>query len=294
MAQDANYLTADKVLNDRIAAAKTPDELRSILAEAVEDAHIAHRDPLTGQFVRSEQAAPVAAAAAAAAEPKVFEKKGVVIAGTSFDFKAGSAAELDRQIADANRIAKAFAESHPVTTSRAAIARNAEQEAMDRVDADLALRRGEISPAEYLERTHAIEDYLAAQGVDVAQISSEQLEQSWAQASEVFRNSPAGADWPGGTKNQELIGLEITAMDAINAQDKVAALGAAYARLKSKGMLFESDHTPEEMKALTDKMSPVEILESWKAAQNVQHGDATAANEEFIRIHQGGSGLFDR
>jgi hypothetical protein len=294
MAQDAHYMKADKALEADIMKCTTPEEIQQLLANAVERSGIADRDAVTGRFIprtAAPDAAAVAAKAAAdaAAEPKEF-KQTVKIAGQDFDFTANSAEALQLQIDSARTVAVQLSQD----ASTRSVARNAEREAMDRVDADMALRRGEISPAKYLERTHAIEDYLAAQGVDVAQISSEQFEQSWAQAGETFRSSAAGNDWPGGKKNQELIGLEITALGLADAPDKVAALAQAYERLKSRGMLFDGDHDAKEMNALTDKMSPQEILEAWKSTQNVTNGDATNANEEFIRIHNGGSGIFDR
>jgi hypothetical protein len=296
MATDAiNQLTADAKLTARLAAAKTPDELQQILHESLENAHIAERDPYTGRFVRTESpAAPAAAvvpAAAAAAAPKVFEKKGVVIAGTAFDFTADSAEELTRQIDGARAIAIQLAQDRSA-------ARTAEQDVLDKVDAERDFKLGIIDTATYLERTNAISTYLASQGVDLQKISGDQYQQSWASATENFKNSAEGRDWPGGKKNILLISDKIAAMGLTNAADKAGALATAYTALKAAGTLFDGDHDAAEMEklALDSNATPQEILHSWKQAQgDLQNPDA--ANQEFLKAFENGrrsSGLFGR
>ncbi len=291
MAQDAmNQLQADKNLEADIMKCKTPEEIQQLLANAVERSNLGlTRDLTTGRFVRTEQAIAAVVQAAAAA-PREF-KKTEVIAGTSLEFVASSEAELTRQILDANRIAATLADANRSERT----SRDAQQEVMDKVDAERELRLGTITTAEYLERTNAIENYLASQGVDVGKISSEQYAQSWAKASEEFKRT-TGADWPGGQKNLLLIGDKIAALGLTNATDKVAALTQAYEALKATGTLFDADVSQAEVEAMTANATPAEILQAWKERQNIQGGDATEANQEFIRTFQNGrsSGLFGR
>jgi dihydroxyacetone kinase-like predicted kinase len=293
MSQNAiNQLSADAKLTARLAAATSQEELQQILHDSLEEAKIASRDPYTGKFVRTEPeaAAVVPAAAAAATAAQVFEKKGVVIAGTSFDFVADSAEELTRQIDSARYVAIQLAQDRSV-------ARTAEQDTLNRVDAERDFKLGIIDTATYLERTGAIESYLSSQGIDTKKIAGEQLTSSWKSAADAFKQTPAGADWPGGTRNQELIGLEIAGMGLMDAEDKVAALTQAYERLKSKGMLFDGDHDAAEMEklALDSNATPAELLQAWKAS----HGDMQnpeAANQEFLKSFANGrrsSGLFN-
>ena len=307
MAQDAmNQMKSDKVLDADINRATTFEELQLLLHNAVERSPLGiTRDVVTGQFVKREPADQDAATKAAAAAktaadeaPRTFEKKGVIIRGKSFDFSAPSELELARQIASANEVAAALASDESVTprAPRAVAARNAEQDVLDRVDADMALRRGDISTAEYLERTHAIEDALAAKGVDVEALGAKQFEESWASATTTFLQG-AGASWPGGTKNRALLGDKLAAMGLTDAADKVAALAAAYEALKNAGTLFDGDFSQAQVEAMTDKASPQEILQAWKeSVQPDVHGDATEANEAFIEIHRrsGSPGLFNR
>jgi hypothetical protein len=83
----------------------------------------------------------------------------------------------------------------------------------------------------------------------------------------------------------------------VNSPDKAAACAAAYAALKSKGMLFNGDVSQEQLEAMTKDMTPQEIIEHWRQAQpEVASGDATQANEAFIQTFQNGrsSGLFGK
>src|SRR6266481_4899954 len=105
MARDAmNQMKFDKSLEKDIEKASTYDDLMGLLHNAIERSPELGitRDVVTGQFVKREpadqDAATKAAAANAAADaaPRTFEKKGVVIAGKSFDFSAPSELELAR------------------------------------------------------------------------------------------------------------------------------------------------------------------------------------------------------
>jgi hypothetical protein len=296
-------MKADKGLTDDINKVSNFQELQTILHNAVERSPEVGftRDPVTGQFVRRDPLTPAeqdaAAKAAADAAPREF-KKTERIGNQDFEFTASSAEALELQISSAKTVAAALASDESVTprSARAAAARNAEQDVLDKVDADMALRRGEISTAEYLERTHAIEDALAAKGVDVDALGAKQLEESWAVATTTFLQG-TGASWPGGTKNRALLGDKLAAMGLTDAADKVAALASAYEALKTAGTLFDGDFSQAQVEAMTDKATPQEILQAWKeSVQPEMHGDATEANEAFIEIHRrsGSSGLFNR
>jgi hypothetical protein len=292
MSQNAINMQADKNLEADINKATTPDEIRELLSRAVERSGLGiSRNPYTGQFEKVEQEAASVVPAAATAPKEL--RKTEMVAGTKLEFVASSQAELTRQILDANRIAATFAEANRATRA----SRDVQQEVMDRAEAERKLRLGTITTAEYLERTNAVENYLASQGIDTKKIAGEQLQHSWLEATAEFKRT-TGADWPGGTKNQELIGLEIAALDLVNAEDKVAALTQAYEKLKSKGMLFDGDHDAAELEklALDSNASPQEILAHWKSRQDVSGGDASKANEEFLRTFASGrsSGLFGR
>jgi hypothetical protein len=67
--------------------------------------------------------------------------------------------------------------------------------------------------------------------VDVAKLSQEQANKSRADATTTFLQG-AGAHWPGGVKNRELLGMQLASMGLADAEDKVGALSAAFAELK--------------------------------------------------------------
>ncbi len=299
MAQDGMTMKSDKTLDADITKATNFQEIQSLLHAAIERSPELGltRDVETGRFVAREKDAPAAATTAA---PRTFEKKGVVIKGKSFDFSAPSELELARQIASANEVAAALASDAAVTprSSRAAYAKTQaerEQDIYDRTQLDLQFRRGELTTTEYLERTNAIGDYLAEQGVNVAALAQEQANKSWSEATEIFLQSEAGANWPGGTRNRQLLGDKLAALGLLEATDKVAAMAQAYQALKDANTLFDGDYSQKQLEDLTANMTPVEILESWKQTQpDVVRGNSDAANAEFIRIHNGGSGIFNK
>jgi hypothetical protein len=298
-----NRMTADAALTrDLNQPDLTFDEMKRLLHNAVERSPEVGftRDPETGQFVRRDPLTPAAQDAAAKdaadAAPREF-KKTERIGNQDFEFTASSAEALELQISSAKTVAAALASDESVTprSARAAAARNAEQDVLDKVDADMALRRGEITAAEYLQRTHAIEDALAEQGVDLNAIGRQQFEQSWAEATATFLQSDAGSRWPGGTKNRALLGDKLAAMGLTDAADKVAALASAYEALKKAGTLFDGDFSQAQVEAMTDKATPQEILQAWKeSVQPDVHGDATPANDAFIKNFNGSSGIFGK
>jgi hypothetical protein len=128
---------------------------------------------------------------------------------------------------------------------------------------ELAFKRGDIPVAEYIAQSGAIESYLENQGVSVEMLkqqsaertAAKQYEQSWAEASTAFRNSPAGADWPGGQDNLARIGSIIEQLgDAnpdIEREDKVQVLTHAWNIMKrndAQTKALEEAKTPEDIR----------------------------------------------
>src|SRR5437899_343886 len=191
--------------------------------------------------------------------------KDVVNSGQQFTFE-GTALEVEQAIRQAYEVAEAL---RPAASALPVIPREARNTSFD----------------------HPVTQYLAEQGFDVNQAAQEQLEKSWAAATQEFLSSEVGAGWPGGNKNMELIGLKIVELGLENAPDKVAALAQAYLDMQEKGLLFESDFTPTQAVEATADATPAEILESWKESQG---SDPDAANQNFINTFRHGrsSGLF--
>jgi hypothetical protein len=280
----SEFMKGDKKLERDLLKATTFEDLRSLLENAVERSPLGvTRDLQTGQFVRRD---PLTPAAQDETEQEEIITRTETINGKAIDFK-GTEDQLEALIANAYRVAEALkSELAPVTprSIRHKTQADIEREICDRTEIDLQFKRGQLTTAEYLERTNAIGEYLESKGFDVEAAASKQFEQSWAQASEEFLRG-AGSDWPGGTKNRELIGMKLASMNLIDAKDKVAALATAYADMKKSGTLFAGDVSPEEIIESTANASPQEILEAWKSTQG---GDAEAANQAFIQDFSGG------
>ena len=269
-------------------AVSTEDLKAAILKEAEVQGQAAAQVAQAAQDVKDKEAA---AAKAAADAPQTFERT-ITIGGKNFTFQDESELGLERQVNNALTVAYNLRESTEMrnepAVDAAAIAAN-EQKAADLRAAELAdletkFKRGDISTAEYLEKSGAVEDYLGKHGlstkalkevVEDREVTKE--EQSWAQATEVFRNSAAGADWPGGAQNLQIIGMELTAHpELLDAEDKVAALAQAYQYMKEKNLVFPNT-------AAASTLTQAEIDK--KAADEKTAADAkAAADREAQRV----------
>lgn len=294
MSQDGFQMKADAALTRDINKTQTAEELRELLHASLERSGIANRDPESGQFVRRDPLTP-AAQTAQTDEPKQITKV-ERINGRDISF-TGTALEVEQQIVAAYKVAEAL---KPAPEPRVPVVRQKtqaerEREISDRAELDLQFRRGQLTTQEYLERTDAIGAYLSEKGFDVNAAAAAQYQKSWTEATaEFLNNTPEGRSWRGGQKNMQQIATVIAAHGWDDATDKVAALRAAAQEMREKGLEFDGDVSPTELKAMTDSMSPIEILEAFKQGQN---GDPESANKAFIEIHRkagDGSGVFDR
>jgi hypothetical protein len=280
------FMSGDKALERDIAKAQTAQEIQSLLENAVRRSGIADRDPQTGQFVRRD---PTPASQTVAPEEEQITRT-ESIGGQEFTF-TGTTLDVEKAIGNAYKVVEALTPaepSAPVTPQlvRAKTQAEIERDICDRTELDLQFRRGQLTTAEYLDRTNAIGEFLESKGFDVEAAAGKQFEQSWQQASEIFlRDTPEGNSWKGGDRNRTLIGNLVQSHGLVDAVDKVAALRAMAAEMREMGLEFESDVSPEQMVAATANATPQEILEAWKEKQG---GDPEAANQEFIRLHNGG------
>ena len=198
------------------------------------------------------------------------------IGGREFTFEADTAAELDQMVLNAYRVASAVSEPEPKVTEAPVI--DPAVETMRRVELEMKFKRGEISPAEYIEQSGAVAEYLASQGVPVEALKKtvetqelHAVEQSWGDAVDVFLKSSAGADWPGGDKNRELIGLKLQQLNLIDATDKVAALAQAYTSMKQTGMVFDGSAPTQEQQSTQQSRPRTEPTSVRAQAQSTQH-----------------------
>jgi hypothetical protein len=289
----SEIMKSDKALDADLNKATTFEDLRSLLDNAMTRSGVAERNAETGRFERRDPLTPASQTVAPAEEEQITTTQ--VIRGKEFEF-SGTPLEVERMITNANKVAEALqaaAPAAPVTprSARQKTQAEIERDICDKAELDLQLRRGELTTQEYVEKTDAIGEYARSRGLDLDKLAGQQFEQSWERATQEFlRDTPEGQTWRGGTKNLELIGNLITSHGLVDAVDKVAALRAMAAEMREKGLEFESDFTPEQMNEMTDKATPQEILQAWKEKQ----ADPEAANAEFIRLHNGGSGIFNR
>lgn len=232
-----------------------------------------------------------------ASQPQQECKRVATIGGRELEFSAETPELLETLVAQARVVADAL-KPEETTASRVAQARREQEEndvrVMHQTELELKFKRGEISTQQYLEESGAIEEYMASHGAPMEAIvqtvheaQAQQEAQSWSDAVETFLQSPAGASWPGGENNLEMMNLQIRSLGLEGAPDKGAALAQAYQSMKQKGMIFQPPtevRAANELVALQEAMantsSPEEIrqaMEEYKAAQG------SDANEAFVK-----------
>lgn len=244
------------------------DEITKAISEAVNPADIraailleAEKQNATSQQLAADQATAEKAAAdklaaeqaAATAAPTTFSRT-EVIGGKSFDFEAGSELELERLVTSAYKVA--FSVQPDPTKEKTvdpAIAaaeakRLAEEEAANKAQLEVDFKLGNITAADYIERSGAMGAYLEKQGVSLDKLKAvvnedqdKHFAKSWEDAGEQFKVSAVGKDWPGGEKNKEQLGLLIVSMGLIDATDKVGAMAQAWAKMKDRNMIFPNE-----------------------------------------------------
>jgi hypothetical protein len=167
-------------------------------------------------------------------------KREVQINGRDFEFEAGSEAELNQMIINAYQLAENLRPE--TTTSAQAQQVDPAEQAVDRFDLDRKFRRGEISTKDYLEKSGAVNELLASQGIPVEELRAQveqrreaTLQKSWESATSAFLQN---SDWPGGEQNKQILTLTLERLGLADADDKLSALQQAYAEMKRTGLVF--------------------------------------------------------
>lgn len=305
MTEDLTKAIADAVDPAQIRAA-VQDELAKQLEIEANAAKTAETD--AAAKVAADAAAKVVADAVAveAAKDAAFTRT-ENIGGKEFTFTAASELELERQVSNALRVAYAV---QPVATEKVvetprvdpeAARLAAEADVTAKADLELKFKRGDITAADYLEQSGAIKTYLEKQGVPLADLQTEATKReneryatSWNEATEEFKNGPAGKDWPGGPINLEIIGGKLAMLGLTDAQDKVAALAQAWNIMKSENKYVP--YTPpvktEDTSADAAAKAVADAAATKAAADAKILAEATAIVEANKKTASGSSSIF--
>jgi hypothetical protein len=123
---------------------------------------------------------------------------------------------------------------------------------------------GQISVSDYIEKSGAIDSYLAKNGIEMEELKAtvadkrnQRDEQSWAQSVEEFLHSAVGADWPGG-ENMNILGR---LLEENNLTDKpsVETLATVWAHMKTHGLAVETQEAKDyaARKNMEDRISEI-------------------------------------
>jgi hypothetical protein len=278
-----------------IQNAVSATDIKALIVAAAEQ-ELATRTQLDADQATATQAAADKVAADQAAADAIAQAnqkfaRTEVIGGREFHFEASTEGELDRQVLNAFKVAynvqqpaeRAADAIDPAVAAAAAAA--AEADVLAKTELERKFRLGEITTKDYIEQSGAMNEFLANQGISVESLKNvvtknqeDTVHQSWVEASEVFRNT-VGADWPGGEKNRALLGDKLAAMGLVDAEDKVDAMGKAWAAMKTTGAYFEHGDEPAHVAAaaVVDPVAEAARI----AAANIA---ATAATADAVRV----------
>jgi trimeric autotransporter adhesin len=282
-------------MTKQIAAATAAETQTAVDAKAAADAQAA-------KTAADAEAVKVAEAAKTAAAAPVLLTRTENIGGAEIEFTGATESEIDKLIINALKVAAAL--PHQTEQQIAAVdpqvaaakAREAEEaSAVARAELDLKFKRGEISASEFIEQSGAVKDYLEKQGIPLeslrASVEREQgkvYEQTWAEATTAFLATPFGATWPGGDRNQQLIGMKLIELGLSDATDKVAAIATAYKAMQDSKLIFPPDPKPETEKVVaanTTTTSATSAADAAVATATAQAAAAKAAADAAAKLN---------
>jgi len=131
----------------------------------------------------------------------------------------------------------------------------------------LEFQMGRLTVDEYLQQSGAIDSYLADQGIDMDSLrevaASQQTErtiQSWAEATEEFKNSSAVSSWTGGEANRAKLGEILVEMDATD-HPNAENIARAYRYMLENNLLVANESVEQESR-IANATSPSELNEA--------------------------------
>jgi hypothetical protein len=285
-----DFMQGDKAYAADIAKTQSVEEILELSRHARDRGLAANgvtRNPITGQFesaVRDAAAQEEATRAAAANAGERPYTRTVTIAGKEIEFSNSDHEMLERDIQSALQVAEVL--QAPTRQEQTDLER--QRALMERVELERQFKTGQITTAEFLQKSGAVGEYLESQGISIDTLranaqkhEADTFQQSWAQATDAFLQGP-GAMWPGGNRNLAQIQTAIAAL-GLQDQPSVESLVKAYDYLKTHNTLFERETTQKEIIDSLKDNTPQEILEIWKRShEGFAAGDASKANEDFI------------
>ena len=248
-----------EALSQAVKDATSPEAIKAALIAEAQQQQLTADEQAAADAAKIAADEKAAADAATVAAPNVPFTRVETIGGRDFTFEAESELELERMINNALKVASVFQSDPPATVvdpvkeadAQAAREKAAVEQAAARTEMELQFKRGEITAQEYIEKSGAVKDYLEKQGVPLDELKatieqgrSKTFEQSWADATEEFLHSATGADWPGGEKNKEILGLKLSALNLIDTENKVEAIAKAWSSMKENSMFFPAEAAP--------------------------------------------------
>jgi hypothetical protein len=268
-----------KSLEEQLQGVTNAEQIKAIMKAEIISSGLAHTDWDDSLLVENE---PTVA-------PRAFAKS-VTVNGVTHTIEGSTEIELQQAETAIYRAAMQPAATTQQTIEQPRNERGqfvaVEQTVSEETKAALQLQfqLGQIDSATYLEQSGAVADYLAKQGIPLADLresvqekSAARCEQSWAQATEEFLQSSVGADWPGG-ENMNILGRLI---QENNLTDKpsVETLSAVWQYMKENNLAVENPEVTSR-----EKLS--------EASQRIS--EATSAEQIMEVLRPNGSFLFGR
>jgi len=242
-----------KTLEEQIAAASSQAEVQAILRQAALAQHVVVPDAFDPNVLH--QVEPGTA-------PRKFAQT-VEIGGVKRIFEGNSELEVAQQVNEFMRQtfaqpAATMQQNDPTRDERGRFV--SAEEAVAKAELELKFKRGEIDTATYLAQSGAIESYLATQGIDpdaLREVSGQKFQNSWADATSTFLNSPEGADWPGGQENVKIAGQLLEEHGLVD-NPSAETLASVWKYMKENNLAVENSEVIAQQR-IADAKSPEEI-----------------------------------
>jgi hypothetical protein len=234
------------------------DEIKAYLAQVAVDQHLVERDRFSPDLLIPTEPGTA---------PRAFAKT-VIVNGVKHIIEGSTEAEL---LANETQFYRTQLQPASTETQRdSATGRFVAKEDADKAtqeelvrksDLELKFKRGEISAADYLDQSGAIETFLATNGIDLEALKTtseekagQRLATTWESATAEFLKT---SDWPGGDGALAEIGRTIQSL-GLEGSPSVESLQAAYADMKRRNAVPKNSET-ELHNRIASAKSPDEL-----------------------------------
>jgi hypothetical protein len=186
--------------------------------------------------------------------------KRMTINGKTVEFAADTELAVEQQATEYLKSLQASREEEIPATRQATVETESAEQVQNRVELELAFKRGTLSAKEYIEQSGVLDGYLRDHGVSIESLqsaSATHFEQSWKSATDEWMATPEGQSWIGGEQNMQTIG-EIIAKFNLTDQPSAETLSRAVQYAKENNLLVSNPEV-DRNRAISEATTPEQL-----------------------------------